>query len=199
LGNLLSALAWVPAIVVATSILTPTETLSAQWEAYIQPWNNFGLYSSGIALFFWARDATWRPWIAPILILVASGLFVFTPAAGDLIALVVGWPRLLLCLASVLVVLGFFRLQQRPPAFITRPLGALGVATYGVYLLHPLVYAVVKGVLSAVGAAAPWLIVLLTVVVTCPLALVVYERFEAPFIRLGRSLLAPRPSERGVA
>jgi peptidoglycan/LPS O-acetylase OafA/YrhL len=199
LGSLLSALAWVPAIVVATSILTPTETLSSQWEDYIQPWNNFGLYSSGIALFFWARHTTWPPWVSPTLILMASGLFVLTPAAGNLIVLVVGWPRLLLCLASVLVVLGFFRLQQSPPAFITRPLGALGVATYGVYLLHPFVYSVVKGVLRAVGASSPWLIVVLTVVVTCPLALVVYERFEAPLIRLGRALSSSRPHERGVA
>ena len=74
--------------------------------------------------------------------------------------------------------LGLALRHRRPAAWLVR----LGVVSYAVYLLHPLVLAAVPRVGGAVGTAVAW------IGLTLVLSEVCHRFVERPAIRLGRSL-----------
>ena len=94
-------------------------------------------------------------------------------------------------LVSTTLVLCFYKMKITPPAWISRPLAMLGVATYGVYLLHPIVFKFVELAAKRGGVGTPG-VVLGTVVLTIALSIATYRFFETPFIRLGKRL-TPSP------
>ncbi len=189
LGNLIVCCAALPALYIAFVALDPAHTLAKQWLVYIHPANNLILYVLGVWLFHNCEDWKFPPWAGLGAILLGLMVFLRVAVAGDLILVVTGWPRIAFCCASILVVLGFYKLQIALPSLLSRPLAALGVATYGVYLLHPLVYqvcgAVTRGLKLPESAPAT---IGITVMATIVISLLVYERLEAPLIRLGKRL-----------
>jgi exopolysaccharide production protein ExoZ len=194
LGNLIVSVAALPALYIAFGALSPARTLAEQWLTYIHPANNLILYLLGVGLFYNCGNVKLPSWAALGAILFGVIVFLGVAFRGDLILVVTGWPRIVFCCASALVVLGFYKLQIELPSLLSRPLVALGAATYGVYLLHPLVYqvygAVTRGLKLPESAPAT---ISITVVVTIAVSLLVYERLEAPLIRLGKRLTPTHP------
>jgi len=72
---------------------------------------------------------------------------------------------------------------MRLPACLGAPLEWLGRASYSVYLLHPLVYPVGTRLFGVQGV---WLGLLTSIGLTFILSHVIYDRLEAPMIRVGR-------------
>jgi peptidoglycan/LPS O-acetylase OafA/YrhL len=92
-----------------------------------------------------------------------------------------------------LIVLSFYKMTLGPPRWVATPLTALGCATYGVYLLHPLVYAGVTLVARRLGLMAePLLLIAATAALTIMLAIMLYRIFELPLIGFGKRLTARR-------
>lgn len=175
--------------VFAFAWLDAQQPLAGQWHLYIHPANNLCFYAAGLALFYNLRGTALSPAAALACMAAAAAVFFAYPVQGDLIGTVVTDARLAFFGASVLLVFGFYKLTSSLPAWIAAPLAALGAATYGVYLLHPLVY----GAVRVAAKPLPWLAsarpaIVATVGLTIVVALVVYRRYELPFIELGRRL-----------
>jgi exopolysaccharide production protein ExoZ len=170
--------------------MSPQATLAAQWATYINPFNNLFLYTAGIALYFNAKGPAWSTARVLVAMGVALGVFMLYPVAGDHVLLVTGANRFIFCAASVLLVLAFFKSTIALPKPLAMPLTQLGLATYGVYLLHPLVREGCRLWLPGVGAAVQIpLIVALAVVVSALL----YHRFELPLMEIGKRLARQTP------
>ena len=188
-GNALVAAAAAVWLLFAFVWLTPGEPLAWQWATYIHPFNNFFLYGAGFAIFH-NVGALGRASNAAVGA-ASLALLALWPSQGDLISIVTGAERVVYCAASIGIVVFFYRSQVRPPRPLANALTTIGLATYGIYLLHPLVFDHLQGRL------APGTIPAATVALTMTLAIVAYRLFEAPLIRLGAKLTAtpwPEPS-----
>jgi len=189
IGNATVILTLAIAFYFAHWALTPAATLASQWQVYINPFNNLFLYAAGVAIYYNTRTLTLRPITAMFIMVGACALLVAYPSDGDLIVIVTGLDRLVYCLASVLIVLAFFKLSTRPPKIIAMPLAALGAATYGVYLLHPIIFSAVELISRRLGVQiGPASTIITTITLTIALSLLLYEKFELPLIRLGKRL-----------
>lgn len=188
-GNAILAATVAAGLYFAFAAFDRQSTLASQWQTYIHPLNNLMFYVAGVALFYNARGqlAGGR---TPLLVLLVS-LIVLTwyPTGGDLVNVVSGPERVAFLLACIGTVFGFYRMRVAVPRWLSRPLAALGVATYGVYLLHPIVYQAIELVARQLRLQpSPALIVAATIAATIALSLAMYDRFEAPMIRLGKRL-----------
>lgn len=194
-GNVLTVTTAAVAAYFAYAALSPVASLASQWHVYVNPFNNLVLYTAGVAMFYNTRGLEMRAAVSLPLLCSAIAILALYPAQGDLIAVVTGTNRVVFCAASVLIVLSFYKLTLRPPRWIAAPLAGLGAATYGVYLLHPIVYPGVVLVSRRLGlAAGPLLLIAATVVLTIAVAALLYRYFELPLIRLGKRFTSRRPA-----
>ena len=74
-------------------------------------------------------------------------LFILSPVIGGASALVTGRTRVLLSISCILFGYSFFR-TARASVYLDKPLALLGQASYSLYLLHPIVYAVGKAIFA---------------------------------------------------
>lgn len=200
-GNLLVAGSVLAGLVFSSGLLDANATLAAQWNVYINPFNNLFLYYLGIALYYNAHS--WVPgkisnflcFAIPVLI------FVFYPVEGNQINIVTGLNRVVFCAASIVLVLAFYKNRFAIPQAFSRPLTHLGVLTYGVYLLHPVAYQATLMVVKHFEMAPnPYAIAIVTIATTLILAQTAFTLLEDPCIRIGkrltaRPIAAPRTEE----
>ncbi|WP_170248663.1 acyltransferase family protein [Acinetobacter geminorum] len=92
-----------------------------------------------------------------------------------------GVNRVVFALASIALTLGFYKLEIDLPNWFSKPFANLGEATYGVYLLHPVVYMFVNKVVHQ-----PVLCIIVTSVATIIAANISYRVYEKPFIKIGK-------------
>jgi peptidoglycan/LPS O-acetylase OafA/YrhL len=185
----------------AAALISPDATLAAQWNLYINPFNNLFLYVAGIAIYYNSRNIEPSAKLSLILISIACLVFAFFPADGDQAGIVTGLNRLVFSAASILMVAGFFKVNFSIPPVFSVPLEKLGIATYGVYLLHPIVYAAFGVLSSRLGIdVSPLAVTFLVSAITIAVALLVYALIETPMIRLGKRLTSNgAPAVRAVA
>lgn len=162
--------------------LDPSKTLSDQWHTYINPFNNFFLYACGLALYYNFHDLHMKN-TASLLIVVSLLVLCFYPVAGDQINIATGINRVVFALASIALTLGFYKFEIDLPSWFAKPFANLGEATYGVYLLHPVVYIFVNKVIHQ-----PLLCIIATSIVTIVAANISYRLYEKPFIKLGKKV-----------
>lgn len=193
-GNLLAAVSCAAGVAIAYVGFDRDATLASQWQTYIHPVNNLMLYVLGVAIFYNVRGAAIGGRTALVLLAASLAVLVGLPVDGDLIRIVSGFERVVFVAACVGIVLGFYRMTLDPPAWIKRPLGMLGVATYGVYLLHPIVYQAVELAERVAGLDLPPLaMIAATMAATIIGSVIMYQLLEAPMIRLGKRLTAGTP------
>jgi exopolysaccharide production protein ExoZ len=188
LGDALTLSALTVFVLFAFRLISSDTSLAAQWAVYINPFNNLFFYSAGVALYYNFRDTIVPPrWRMPLL-LSAIAAFLFYPATGDQISIASGFNRIALAVIVILIVFGFYKCAPSLPSAIGRRLKDLGAATYGVYLLHPLVTTWTRMLLDRLGIHTLFLLAGSVVVTTVMLALVLFRHFETPCIRLGKRL-----------
>jgi peptidoglycan/LPS O-acetylase OafA/YrhL len=169
--------------------LSAEKTLAEQWSIYINPFNNFYLYITGVALYYNTAVHQFGRVSVFFLFLASLGVFLFYPVDGDLIRVVTGIDRIAFTVASVALVLAFYKFPVSLPNWLSRPLSQLGIATYGVYLLHPIVFQAVELGCRVLGLRSnPFPVMALTTILTVMTSLMLYDRVEAPFIRFGKKL-----------
>ncbi|MEJ5864923.1 acyltransferase [Pseudomonas farsensis] len=196
LGNAVLAVCIAIGLAFSFFLLDPLIPISEQWKTYINPFNNLFLYVSGIALFYNTRKATYTPTLALIAITAGLSIFLLYPAHGDQISIVTGLSRIAFCTASLLVVYGFYSYRSQIPKLLSTPLEALGIATYGVYLLHPIVNSGITFSLKLLKVdISPYITIGISSVLSVAIALAVYRLLESPMMSLGKHLSSgPRPA-----
>lgn len=189
-GNLLLLIATAVAMYFAFYLLDPHLPLGipGQWKLYVHPFNNFFLYLTGIAIYYNFAHVQLKPRITLFLLVLAAIAFCFLPYSGNEICIVTGTGRILFVLISALVVFCFYKLVATPPTWISEPLEVFGMATYGVYLIHPVVFAYLRRLLEAMSLNSWIILYLLSVIITITLSVLSFKYFESAFISLGKKL-----------
>ncbi|WP_421945866.1 acyltransferase family protein [Pedobacter sp.] len=184
LGNLIFLISLLIGLYFAFYIINANSTLSDQWRIYVNPLNNLFLYVMGIGMYYNLKDFKIKNGINIIILVIACLVFAFLPIKDDLIKVIVGVNRLVFVILSFVVVLCFYKMEMKLPKMLSISLETLGIATYGVYLLHPIVY---TGV-SSLSLTNVYLNFVLVSTLTVALAVFLYNFFETRFIKLGKNL-----------
>jgi len=191
-GNLVAIATGAVGCVFAFYVLNPSSTLADQWAQYVNPFNNLFLYCAGLAIYYNFRDTEVpRGWHLPLLV-VAVALFFLYPSSGDQINLVTGMNRVAMSVIALTIVFAFYKCPPSLPRFLGGKLEQLGIATYGVYLLHPIVLDFTRGVFQMLGVQNKYLPTLLAIGLTIVLALFTFRFFESPLTRLGKRVTQSR-------
>lgn len=159
--------------------------LAPQWRDYVNPFNQIFLFLGGVAIGYFTKYKVMPTLPLALLLLLAVAVFILYPAAGNTVTLVTDWNRFIFAGTCLAVCFAMYKLPLALPRVLHLPLHTLGEISYAVYLLHPLVYKVVK---FAAGQFhfSPWTTIILAVVVTLILSQLVYRYYEQRFIRLGQ-------------
>ena len=167
-------------------ILDPNTSLSSQWHLYTNPLNQILFFLAGTCVGRLIQPTTLTLFQSAIIGTVGLLIFLLLPVQGNAIELVAGPNRLFFAISCFLVCCSFFR-NIRPPEFIDRPLLLLGQASYSLYLMHPLVFAVVK---ASCTLAARFILVPVTsiffisIIASLSASYLSYRYFESYFIKI---------------
>lgn len=169
-----------------------SKTLSVFWSNYVNPLNQLFLFMSGILIGYSFENLSKNQKLYGLVLLTGILLFVFYPAEGNQIHIVSGINRLVFTLACVLICLSLYKLEIKMPTFVHKPLVLLGEASYSVYLIHPIMYAVVGFSndfieLQGYNRFSETYRLLLSFFSTLLVSYFVYQYFEKYFMRLGKS------------
>lgn len=187
-GNIFFIIALVIGMVFPFLLLQPNMSLSDQFNIYINPFNNFWIYISGIALFYNFRDITIKPLINNVLLILFIALFIYYPVKGDQIKLVTGGNRIIFSLISIGIVVGFWKLNISKYRWWYFILEKFGLATYGIYLLHPIIRSLLNPIIDKIGVYNNSTKMLSIAFVTILFSLFTYYFFEKKFLDLGKRL-----------
>jgi exopolysaccharide production protein ExoZ len=188
-GNIFVLITWIMGVVFAFHWLNADISTAYQWPMYINPFNQFFLFTSGIFLYYNFKnikvptDFFWG-YLAFVI-----GFFLFFPVSGDQINIVTGYNRLVFSIICIFLVFFFWKIDFRLPAIFEKPLASFGIATYSVYLLHPFAIDILqKNLHLPVNINLMILAILITIIVS----LIVYEYFEKPFMEFGKRITSVR-------
>ncbi|WP_374163195.1 acyltransferase family protein [Arcticibacter sp. MXS-1] len=187
-GNISFVLSLSIGALFAFYFLDPRIPLARQWSVYINPFNNFFLYVSGIAMYYNFRNVRINPKISSTLLLAACVLFSLLPFGGDQISIVTGLGRIVFVALVVIIVLCFYKSELNLAEFISRPLSILGEATYGIYMLHPVAYIFIHFALAKVHIDNPYLAFSLVIILSVVVAILSFRLFEQKMIKLGKNV-----------
>jgi len=187
-GNLIVLLTSCITLYFAFVQLTPTETLVQQWGTYIHPMNNLFLYAAGIAIYYNLREAKFNPFFNSAILIGCVLLLLFYPVSGNQILIVTGFNRIAFVLTSIGLVVGFYKFSFTIPRVVSYPLEKLGIVTYGVYILHPIVNHYVGTYFPQIEDYNHFQISCLVIAFTIIYALILYYTLELPLMKLGKRL-----------
>ena len=123
------------------------QPLGDQWHIYTNPLNQLALFAAGVVLGSFVNPASTQTRRSLLAGIVGLCLFTLVPVVGSSSTLVTGSTRVLLSISCILLGYSFFR-TARLPVYLGKPLALLGQASYSLYLLHPIVYALGKAVFA---------------------------------------------------
>jgi exopolysaccharide production protein ExoZ len=191
-GNLFFLLSLAIGMYFAFVLLNPGIKVAAQWELYVNPFNNFFLYVLGFAIYYNFRDIEFNKTLNLTILIVSVLLFCFLPFDGNQIVIVSGIGRVAFVTISFLIVLCFYKMKLTLPKVISYTLETFGIATYGVYLIHPVVYQYEKFVFKTIALNNQFLLYVTVVASTVLLSVLSYRYFELKMIGVGKKLTTDR-------
>ena len=170
--------------------MDPGKTAGQQSWAYMHPLNQLFLFAAGVGIGAFAYRRIQLPggagWALALAAAAGLGAFAGLYSGGELVT---GWRRF--ALSALCCVLAFVCVAVEAPTrqrLLTRAVAFLGVVSYSLYLLHPLVFRVVDvafhlAKLPLAFGAGP-----VSIVLTLAATGLCYRLIEAPAIRLGQRL-----------
>ena len=191
-GNLLTVATVAIGLVFSQALLNTEVPLAEQWGTYVNPFNNLFLYCCGIALYY--NTDNLRPTETSCRAILAVGILIFLchPVEGNQIQIVTGWNRIVFCVACIGIVFAFYKNGVSLGRLVALPLTQLGLATYSIYLLHPIVWQAVSAVGSRLPLQpAPEVTIGISIMATVVVAWSCYHLYELRFIRWGKALTGP--------
>ncbi|QRQ99568.1 acyltransferase family protein [Dyadobacter sandarakinus] len=184
---LLLLAAMLPFLYYTYNMLNPGLTLGAQWKYYVNPLSQFIFFVVGMLLGMLADPGqNLRRW-APLLSVAALAAIFLYPAAGEPVVLVSGHTRIWLSLITIALCY-FIYISDLSflPRAVQWALSTLGEISYSVYLLHPVIYAMIRWVFGEHYAAHMYEIIVITIAATLVLSYFSYEYFEKTFMKLAQ-------------
>lgn len=168
----------------AFGVLDPSESMTNEWSNYIHPLNQAFLFFAGFLAGHLLHSVKMPRTVSHILLWGGIAAFVLLPTTQDRIDLVTQWNRIWFTLICVIICVAVFKVKGNLPRRIHLPLVVLGHISYGVYLIHPLVYKAIRGV-DLIG---PTGLMVATIVITLILSYASYRFFEMPLNRFGKRI-----------
>ena len=161
--------------------------LANQWRDYVNPFNQIFLFLGGVTIGYLTKYRS-LPTL-PLVAILLAGIVVFIvyPASGNTVTLVTGLNRFIFSATCLAVCVAMYKLPFAFPKMLHVPLHALGEISYALYLLHPLVYKVVKFAAKQFNFS-PWVTIIIAIAATIILSQLVYRYYEQYFIRLGQKV-----------
>lgn len=196
IGNVFFLASLSVGMVFAFNLLKPDIPLPDQWELYVNPFNNLYLYVMGIAIYYNFRDIDVNSMLNIIILVVAVSLFCFLPFEGNQISIVSGNGRLIYTVLSFIIVLCFYKLKIQLPDILGYALETFGIATYGVYLIHPIVYFYSKLYLKEIIMDSGVLLFSIVVVLTVVMSILSYKYFELRLVKIGKQVTSASVNRR---
>lgn len=184
LGNTIVFLSTIIGLYFSFYLLQSNISLAIQWGKYINPFNNLFLYFCGIALYYNFKDIDLTNY-SYVFITLSLIIFIYYPVYGDQIKLVTGANRIIFSTSSILLILGFYKLNYKQNNIFTFFFANLGETTYGIYILHPLVY---YYIMLADLTSNSLIIIISTIILTLIVAKLVYKFYERPLIKFGKKI-----------
>jgi peptidoglycan/LPS O-acetylase OafA/YrhL len=191
-GNFFMLVCFFIGLFFAFFVLNPNLTLSDQWGIYVNPFNNLFLYVMGIGMFYNLKDININTKINSFILIITVLLFCFLPFEGNQIVIVTGIGRIVFVLLSLSIVFCFYKMKIKLPFILAYSLEILGLATYGIYLIHPLVYfsffnlILIKNNLLVFGVVP---------IITILASIISYKIFELKLIHFGKKITSIAPVE----
>jgi peptidoglycan/LPS O-acetylase OafA/YrhL len=180
----------------AFSVLSVNTPLWIQWSSYLNPLNQVVLFSGGV-LTGQLLSGKKIPNQFGIAILLFSFLaFVFYPVDGDQGSLIAGINRIAFVFLSFLITASFFIIDFRIGKIAGFLLSKLGEISYSLYLLHPIVFTLVKKYSGLTGTTS---VIISGFVMTILLSFLVYYFYETRFINLGQRIINRQKQKQLIA
>lgn len=157
-------LLWTAAVAVglARAFLPPFSVAGTSqtewWPCYVQPLGHAWFFVGGVGLSVFYKylkllpDIYWK-----LVLLAALSVFILVSTGGDPLALVGGPSMVLFSICTFAAVTGWISGIGELPGVTGRILGWLGDISYGLYLLHPLVYRGTRAVGARFFDAPLWI------------------------------------------
>ena len=183
IGNSVFFISLTIGLLFAFTLLNENVPIGDQWEVYVNPFNNLFLYVMGIAIYYNLREIEVHQKLNVLLLIFAIILFSWIPFHGNLISIVTGSGRIFFVIVSFVIVFCFYKLKIQVPNIIKVSFEKLGIATYGVYLIHPIIYFY----LSFITDKFIYLMVFVPLL-TVSLSILSYKYFEVKFINFGKTI-----------
>lgn len=189
-GNAILALSFFVTLLFAFVLLDSHKLLADQWRTYINPFNNIFLYVAGIAIYYNLKDVNMKLPTVAALFGTSIAVFLFYPVTGNQIVITTGFNRVIFLLASIMLVCAFYKFTHYSlvPKGIQYPLEQFGIATYGVYLLHPIVNSHADHALKGLGLQNSAVLFTVVVVFTIVFAIVSFNLFEKQIMNYGKRI-----------
>ncbi len=188
-GNIVLSLTMIIGLYFAFSLLDANHDIASQWSLYVNPFNNLFLYVAGIAIYYNLHDLRIKPAVVNLVLVAAILIFIIVPFKGNHIVIVTGPGRIVFVLLSLIFVIMFYKMRLNLPKVITISLENLGIATYGVYLIHPVIYLYLRPYFPKFPDITSLYLLFCTVsVVTVAFSIILYRTFEFRFINMGKRI-----------
>ncbi|PUZ21200.1 Peptidoglycan/LPS O-acetylase OafA/YrhL, contains acyltransferase and SGNH-hydrolase domains [Chitinophaga costaii] len=169
--------------------LKPEILVGQEWIDYVNPLNQVFLFLGGYLIGYWSYKIQLSNKGALSVLLVASLIFAFYSPNGINVA--AGLNRIVFSICCFLICFALYKSTYRFPGIIDKSLMLLGECSYTVYLLHPIVYLMLKKSIfsmeNTVLQLSPGWKMTMTIVMTLVISYFVYHYFERYFMKLANS------------
>ncbi|WP_183562274.1 acyltransferase family protein [Mucilaginibacter sp. SP1R1] len=165
--------------------------LGEQESAYVNPLGQMFYFVMGISLGIVERNLkNFGRWAIAAIIFLGA-VIVFYPVTGNPAHLVTGFNRLILSACVILFCFLFYKCDfSFLPGIIKTGLTTLGEISFSVYLIHPIIYAIIKSITANSFISNPFILLPLNITVTLIVSYFNYVYFEKYFVRVGNSITA---------
>lgn len=189
---ILSGLLMAVSIYFAFYIFQQNQPLGLQWGKYVNPLNQVILFVGGMLLGYFTLNFSFgkpNSLFAILMLAAAFLLFIFYPAAGDRIVLVADWSRIFFLAISFVICAAVYLGNFQLPFYLHKPLAFTGEVSYGLYLLHPLVYTLIFGAAKIFKLnIGPEFLLMAAFISAFIASYLVFRFFETPMIKAGKYL-----------
>jgi len=182
LGNFLFIITLFIGLLFAFIFLHSDKIFAEQWAVYVNPFNNLFLYIGGISIYYNLKQSSINTLALSFVLLISILSFCFLPFSGNQIILVTGIGRIIFVILSFTIVISFYKMKfNKMPQMIKNSLESFGFATYGIYLMHPIIYGYTHNLIHNT-----FLLFFTVVIVTIIVSIYTFRLFEIKLTEIGK-------------
>ena len=192
IGNIIFLISLFIGIYFSMFKLDSSKNLDDQWTFFIHPLNNLFLFILGIAMYNNFKKTNLHPIIIYSILIFSSLIFCFLPLGGDNINIVTGLGRSIFIILYFLIVFSVYKFPLKSNEINLKFIEKIGVATYGIYLLHPIIkgysmYFIRLFIAKNINYNHP-IINIIIIITTIILSILSYKYIEIKIIKIGKSV-----------